>query len=391
MSEIKDTILRDGVVSITGECKGCDDCTKVCPNDAITQNGIGTKHIIDPEKCLSCGQCLITCPFGRIHDVSMVDEIRRANQAGKHLVVQEAPAIRVSLGEEFGLPEGSNVEGKMYAACRALGFDTVYDTVFGADLTIMEEGYELVSRINKARGVPGYETAGPLPQFTSCCPGWVRYAELNHPTLLDHLSTAKSPMMEQAAVIKTYAAAKMGIDPADIYNVAVMPCTAKKREASRPEFISSGFDDMDAVITTREMAQMIREAGIDFASLEEGKVDTLVGTGSGAGTIFGVTGGVMEAALRTAYAVISGTEMADLDIDAVRGEEGLREATIGIPLADGSGTLDLRVAIVSGSKNVEALVADVEAGTSPYHFIEVMNCPGGCINGGGQPINHHIF
>lgn len=389
MSNISEIIRADGVISISGECKGCDDCVKVCPNEAIVVNGLGTKHAIDQERCLSCGQCLITCPFGRIHDVSMVDEVKQAIEDGKTVVVQEAPAVRVGLSEAFGLPEGTNVQGKMYTALRELGFSKVYDTLFSADLTIMEEGYELIGRLYGELGVEGYEDARALPQFTSCCPSWVRYAELNYPDLLSHLSTAKSPMMMLGAVIKTYGAQKLGVDPADIYSVAVMPCTAKKFEASRPEFVSSGYVDVDAVITTRELAQMIDDAGIDFESLPEGEVDRLLGTGSGAGAIFGVTGGVMEAALRTAYAVVSGEELADLDIQAVRGEEGLRDAAVDIPLPTG-GSFELRVAIVSGTQNVKAIVDQVAAGTCPYHFIEVMNCPGGCINGGGQPINHKI-
>lgn len=390
MSNISEAILSDGVISITGECKGCDDCVKVCPAGAITVNGLGTKHVIDPDKCLSCGQCLVTCPFGRIHDQSMVDEVKAALTSGKTVIVQEAPAVRVGLSEAFGLPEGTNVQGKMYAALRRLGFSKVYDTLFSADLTIMEEGYELVGRLYKTLGIDGYENAGELPQFTSCCPGWVRYAELNHPEILSNLSTAKSPMMMLGAVIKTYGAEKLGIDPSDIYSVAVMPCTAKKREASRPEFISSGYEDVDAVITTRELAQMIRDAGIDFDSLPEEEVDKLLGTGSGAGAIFGVTGGVMEAALRTGYAVVSGKEMEKLDIEAVRGEEGLREARVNIPLSTGK-DFELRVAIVSGTQNVDKVIEQVKADTCNYHFIEVMNCPGGCINGGGQPINHKIL
>ena len=390
LSSIREVIRTDGVISISGSCKGCDDCVKYCPADAITLNGLGTKHWIDPAKCLNCGQCLIVCPFGRIQDVSMVEDVRQAIAEGKTVIVQEAPSVRVGLGEAFGMPEGTNVQGKMYAALRQLGFTKVYDTLFSADLTIMEEGFELVGRLYRALGVAGYEDAGILPQFTSCCPAWVRYVELNHPELLAHLSTAKSPMAMMGAVIKTYAAQKLEVDPANIYSVAVMPCTAKKFEASRREFISSGYDDVDAVITTRELAEMIVDAGIDFLSLAEEKADKLLSIGSGAGAIFGVTGGVMEAALRTGYAAVSGKELADLDIRSVRGEDGLREATVEIPLSTG-GSFELRVAIVSGTRNVEEIVRQIAAGTCPYHFIEVMNCPGGCINGGGQPINHIII
>ena len=389
MSNISEEIYNDGVITITGECKGCDFCEKVCPADAISVNGLGTKHVIDPDKCLHCGQCLITCPFNRISDVSMVAEVEKAIADGKTVIVQEAPAVRIGLSEAFGLPEGTNVEAKMYAALRKLGFSKVYDTVFSADLTIMEEGYELVGRLYKALGDKDYQDAGDLPQFTSCCPAWVRYAELNYPQILPHFSTAKSPMSMLGAVFKTYGAEKNNVDPADVYSVAVMPCTAKKYEASRPEFISSGYPDTDAVITTRELAQMIVDAGIDFNALPEEEVDKLLGTGSGAGAIFGVTGGVMEAALRTGYAVVAGKELTDLDIMAVRGEEGVRDASVEIPLPDG-GTFELKVAIVSGTANTVKLIEEVLAGTCEYHFIEVMNCPGGCVNGGGQPINHTI-
>ena len=397
MSSICEDILANGVITITGECKGCDACVKQCPTGAITVNGLGTKHAIDPEKCVNCGRCLVACPFGRIQDVSMVEDVKAAIAAGKTVVVQPAPAVRVALAEAFGAEVGTNAEGKMFSALRELGFTVVYDTLFSADLTIMEEGYELLGRIFKSLGLPGYENAGVLPQFTSCCPGWVRYAELLHPEILPNLSTAKSPMMMLGALIKTYGAKNLGVNPADVYSVAIMPCTAKKFEASRPEFISSGYQDVDAVITTRELAEMIAEAGIDFASLPEGEVDKLLGTGSGAGVIFGATGGVMEAALRTAYAVVSGEELAVLEIDAVRGEGALREATITIPLnadlkaATGAESVDVKVAIVSGVENVEPVIEQINAGTCDYHFIEVMNCPGGCINGGGQPIEHSIF
>lgn len=398
MSSTSEYILKNGVISINADCKGCDDCVKVCPNDAITVKGMGTKHVIDPSKCLSCGQCLITCPFSRIKDVSMVEEVWGAINSGKTVMVQEAPAVRASLGTAFGLPEGSDVEGKMFAALRELGFDKVYDTVFSADLTIMEEGFELIGRIMKSLGVKGYEDAEEaLPQFTSCCPGWVRYAELNYPGQLEHLSTAKSPMMMLGPLFKTYGAKQAGVNPADVYSVAVMPCTAKKREASRPEFISSGYPDVDAVITTRELADMIKTAGIDFSKLQESKPDQLLGTGTGAGVIFGNTGGVMEAALRTAYAVLAGKELENLEIKAVRGTEAVRDAAVTIPLSadwqakTGLKEVEVKVAVVYGSKNVEQLMADVKKGTSPYHFIEVMNCPGGCVNGGGQMINHDIL
>lgn len=397
MNTVNEQILANGVISITGSCKGCDECVKVCPTDAITINGLGTKHVIDPRICINCGQCLITCPFGRIDDVSFSDLVKEAINSKKTVIVQPAPSVRVGLGEEFGIPEGTNVQGKMFAALRKLGFDVVYDTVFAADLTIMEEGYELVGRILKSLNLVEDEELGPLPQFTSCCPAWVRYAELNHPELLSNLSTTRSPMQILAPVFKTYGAEHLKVDPKDVFSVAIMPCTAKKYECSRPEFIGSGYQDVDAVLTTRELAQMIREAGIDFGSLDDEKPDKLLGTGSGAGAIFGVTGGVMEAALRTAYAVVAGKELEDPNIMAVRGNEGLRDATITIPLrpdlqkASGLNSIDVKVAIVSGTKNVEKLASQVAAGNCKYHFIEVMNCPGGCVNGGGQPINHALL
>lgn len=398
MSNISDQILEEGVISIGYDCKGCDDCVKVCPNDAITTKGLGTQHVIDASKCLSCGQCLITCPFGRIEDKSMVDDVKAALASDKIVMVQEAPAVRAGLGEEFDLPVGTDTEGQMYTGLRQLGFDHVYDTLFGADLTIMEEGYELVGRIMKSLGVEGYEDAeSELPQFTSCCPGWVRFAELNFPHLLGHLSTAKSPMMMQGAVAKTYGAQQIGEDAENIYSVAVMPCTAKKRECSRPEFASSGYRDVDAVITTRELAQMLKNENIDLASLEQSEPESLMGEGTGAAVIFGNTGGVMEAALRTAYAVLSGEELETFEMDAVRGQEDVREASVTIPLSDqwrektGLESIDINVAVVSGSRNVMDIMYDVSEGNSPYHFVEVMNCPGGCVNGGGQPINHKIF
>ncbi|MGN0301776.1 MAG: [FeFe] hydrogenase, group A [Anaerotardibacter sp.] len=392
MSAIKDKILSEGVISISGECKGCDECVKACPSGAIRINGLGTKHRIDPTLCVNCGQCLISCPFDRVREVSMLDDVKAAiNDPNKHVIVQMAPAVRAGLLSRYGMKDATSTQAKMYTGLRKLGFDTIHDTVFGADLTIMEEGYELIGRLYKALGVPGYEKSGDLPQFTSCCPGWVRYAEIYHADVLPLLSTARSPMMMQGAVTKAFIPSKINVDSANIYNVSVMPCTAKRFECSRPEFIASGYDDMDAVITTRELADWMDAEGIKFESLEDGVTDEFMGTGSGAGVIFGNTGGVMEAALRTAYEVVSGEPLPNLDIEAVRGQEGVREATIPVPIKGTDQVFDLKVAIVSGSKNVEQLVKDAVSGKSPYHFIEVMNCPSGCVNGGGQPIDHTIF
>lgn len=391
---LSSTVLSDGIIHVSDKCKACDHCTSICPTHAI-QGRLGEKHHIDIKKCINCGQCLINCPFGAIDDISMVDEriIKALNDPGKFVVVQEAPAVRVALGEEFGQAPGTNVKHKIYAALRKLGFDKVYDTEFTADLTITEEGTELIHRVFNALGVPGFEHAGPLPQFTSCCPAWVKYAEDKYPHVLPHISTAKSPQQMFGAVSKTYLAEKLGIDPASIYSVSVMPCTAKKYECDRPEFMASGFRDVDAVMTTRELAQMIQAAGIDFMSLEDEQADRFIGASTGAATIFGVTGGVMEAALRTAYEVLSGETLGKLDFnEAVRGLKPVREATVEIPVkALGGKVLPVSVCIVTGTKYVDDVIEDVLAGRSKYHFIEVMNCPGGCINGGGQPIRRDTY
>ncbi|MEN6389498.1 MAG: [FeFe] hydrogenase, group A [Syntrophomonas sp.] len=385
-------ILTDGVIKVEGTCKACDHCTSVCPTGAI-HGLLGQKHAIEFKKCLNCGQCLVNCPFGRIKEASMMEQVKAAmKDPNKYVVVQEAPAVRVALGEPFGLPVGTNVKGKMHAALRKLGFKQVYDTEFTADLTIMEEGTELINRVFNAVGAVKDEHAGPLPQFTSCCPAWIRYAEINYPKILPYLSSAKSPQQMFGAVAKTYAAQKLGVDPAKMYVVSVMPCTAKKYECERPEFISSGHKDVDAVITTRELADWIKEAGIDFVNLKDEEADKLIGSSTGAATIFGVTGGVMEAALRTAYEILSGQTLPAVEFKSVRGRAPVREASVDIPIkALGGKPLTVNVAIVTGTKYVGTVIEDVLAGRSPYHFIEVMNCPGGCINGGGQPIRHDAY
>jgi len=322
----------------------------------------------------------------------MVEEVKKVlADPKKYVVVQEAPAVRVALGEEFGMPAGTNVKGKMHAALRKLGFKQVYDTEFTADLTIMEEGTELINRVFNALGVPGNEKSGPLPQFTSCCPAWIKYAEDNYPKILPHLSSAKSPQQMFGAIAKTYAAEQLKVKPADMVVVSVMPCTAKKYECDRPEFVASGYKDVDIVVTTRELAQLIKDAKIDFVNLKDEEADKLIGSSTGAATIFGVTGGVMEAALRTAYEILSGKTLADVEIKAVRGMESVREATVEVPVKALGKTLPVNVAIVTGTKHVASLIEDVLAGRSKYHFIEVMNCPGGCINGGGQPIRRDTY
>lgn len=385
------TATANGVIHVMDSCKACDHCTFICPTGAI-HGELGQKHQINLKKCINCGQCLVNCPFGAIEDVSMVEAVKKAlDDPGKVVVVQEAPAVRVALGEEFGYPAGTNVKNKMYASLRKLGFDKVYDTEFTADLTICEEGTELIHRVYGALGVPGFENKGPLPQFTSCCPAWIKYAEDNYPRILPYISSAKSPQQMWGAVAKTYLAEKLGINPADMVSVSVMPCTAKKYECERPEFISSGFQDVDLVITTRELAAMIKEAGIDFKNLPDEEADKLVGLSTGAATIFGATGGVMEAALRTAYEVLSGQTLDKVKFEAVRGLDPVREATIEVPVKALGKTLPVSVCIVTGTKHVGPVIEDVLAGRSKYHFIEVMNCPGGCINGGGQPIRRDTY
>ncbi|WP_042350656.1 [FeFe] hydrogenase, group A [Bacillus massiliigorillae] len=362
------------IIHITSKCKGCDHCRKICPVQAI-EGKLGERHKINQDTCLRCGQCLINCPFEAIEDLSMTGKIKKALKDPKvFTVTQVAPAVRVALGEEFGLEPGSNVKGKMFTALRKLGFDKVYDTEFAADLTIMEEGNELIERITHAKD--------KLPMFTSCCPAWIKYAEDHYPSLLKYLSTSKSPMQMFGAIAKTYGAEKLNVDPSTMFSAAVMPCTAKKYECQREEMTASGYQDVDAVFTTRELAQMIKEAGIDFLNLPDGKADRLIGTSTGAATIFGVTGGVMEAALRTAYEVITGKTLPKLEFKQVRGFAGIREATVDIA------GMQLNVAIVTGSKNVDKVVNGVMTGRNKYHFVEVMNCSGGCINGGGQPIRH---
>lgn len=373
------SIVRD-----PNKCILCRRCVDVCNSlqavGAIGPINRGFDTVIGPaydEKlaeiaCAMCGQCINRCPVGALYEKDSIAEVWAAlADPKKHVVVQTAPAVRVALGEEFDMPAGSIVTGKMAAALRRLGFDAVFDTNFSADLTIMEEGYELIERINKG---------GVLPQLTSCSPGWIKFIEHFYPDLLPNLSTCKSPQQMLGAVAKTYYAERSGIDPASIVSVSIMPCTAKKFEAKRPEMNSSGFQDVDFVLTTREFARMIREAGIDFASLPEEPFDSPLGAGTGAAVIFGATGGVMEAALRTAYEVLTNRELKNVEFEAVRGMEGIREATVDV---DG---LPVRVAVAHGLANAQVLMDKVRARQVDYHFIEIMCCPGGCLGGGGQPI-----
>ena len=380
-----DEPLRIDNPSIVRDCVKCGRCVKVCAEvqgcAALTYSGRSAGFKVttafdlpmDQTDCVLCGQCSLVCPVGAIVETDYTNEVTAAIQnPSKHVIVQVAPSVRVGLGDEFGMEAGAVVTGKMVTALRMLGFDKVFDTNFSADLTIMEEGSELLKRIREG---------GKLPMITSCSPGWVTYLEKHHPELIDHLSTAKSPQAMFGAVAKTYYAQKMGWDPHDVVSVSVMPCTAKKYEASRPELGRDGYQDVDYVLTTRELAKLIRYVGLDLSVLPESEFDSPLGTGSGAGAIFGATGGVMEAALRTAYELYTGKTLPRLEFDAVRGDiNAIKEATIDL---DGT---PLKVAVANGLKNAEELIRRVERGEADYIFIEIMACPGGCIGGGGQPI-----
>lgn len=366
------------------KCILCGRCIRICRDVqgmnvySFAGRGFNTivstafEHDLKDTACTYCGQCASVCPTGAIVEKDDTDQVWRAiNDEDKVVIVQTAPSVRVALGEELGIPAGSIVTGKMVAALRSLGFDKVFDTNFSADLTIMEEGHEFLDRL---------QNGGVLPMITSCSPGWVNMIELKYPELLPHLSTAKSPQQMFGAVAKTYYAEKAGIDPAKIVSVSVMPCTAKKAEAQREEMCDSGYRDVDIVITTRELGRMIREAGIDFASLPEENFDSPLGIGTGAGAIFGNTGGVMEAALRTVADVVSGEDLPKLEYEEVRGMEETREATVTVA------GKEIKVAVVNTLGSARKMLERIKAGTADYQFIEVMACPGGCIGGGGQPV-----
>lgn len=377
----------DSSVSLIREpakCILCRRCTAVCEKvqtvSAIGPQDRGFETVIAPgvdisladSNCVNCGQCVLVCPTGALYERDQIEEVWAAlADPNKHVVVQTAPAVRVAIGEAFGMAPGSIATGQLVAALRRVGFDKVFDTDFTADLTIMEEGSELIERVT---------TGGVLPLITSCSPGWIKFIETFYPSLLPHLSTCKSPQQMFGALAKTYYAEKEGLDPANIYSVSIMPCTAKKFEAQRPEMNSSGYQDVDVVLTTRELGRMFKQAGIEFADLPEEKYDDPLGISTGAAVIFGATGGVMEAALRTAYELITGDTLAAVDFVDVRGLAGVKEATVKV------GDLDVKVAVASGLSNARQLMDALQAGETDYHFIEIMCCPGGCIGGGGQPI-----
>ena len=370
-----------------GKCILCRRCVAACQAQHISVIGANARgfdtHIgsafekpLDSVACVSCGQCIVNCPTGAIYEKDDTAKVLEAiNDPEKFVVVHTAPSIRVTLGECFGMHIGTNVQGKMVAALRRLGFDKVFDTDFGADLTIVEEANEFLGRV---------QNGGVLPMITSCSPGWIKYCEHYYPDMLDHLSSCKSPQQMSGAVIKTWYAEKMGIDPKDIVVVGIMPCTAKKFETKRDDQSASGYPDVDYSLTTRELGRMIKSAGIYFKHLPDEEFDNPLGDSTGAAVIFGATGGVMEAALRTAVEKLSGEELKSLDFTEVRGTEGIKEASYTV------NGMEIKVCVVSGLANANTIMEKVKNGTADYHFIEIMGCPGGCVNGGGQPIQHAV-
>ena len=378
VDELTPSIVRD-----TSKCILCGRCIARCSSahglGVLGYENRGFKAIVAPAEnrsfanspCIMCGQCVSVCPTGALMEKSEIEKIDEAKKSGKFIVVQTAPAVRAALGEEFGMKIGTPVTGKMVAALKRLGFNKVYDTNFGADLTIMEEANELLDRMNNG---------GVLPMITSCSPGWVNYAEYYYGDQLDHLSSCKSPHEMFGAIVKSYYAEKNNINPQNIFVVSIMPCTAKKYEKEREELVTGGLKDVDCVLTTRELGDLIKRSGINFTALPDEEFDDdLLGDYTGAGVIFGVTGGVMEAALRTAYFSLTGKEHELIKFEQVRGFEGVKEAGIEI------GGKTIWVAVASGMKNAKVLMDEVRAGTSKYAFIEIMGCPGGCVVGGGQP------
>lgn len=379
--EIDDSAAH--MIRDNNKCILCRRCVAVCektqgigvigPNNRGFISHIGSAFDLGlgDTACVSCGQCIAVCPTGALAEKDFTSQVFEAiADPSKHVVVQTAPAVRAALGEMFGMPIGTDVEGKMAAALRRLGFDRVFDTNFSADLTIMEEAHEFLDRV---------KNGGKLPLITSCSPGWVKYCEHYFPELTDNLSSCKSPQQMFGAITKSYYAEKMGIDPKDIVCVSVMPCTAKKFEIGRDDQDANGVPDVDIAITTRELGRMIERAGIQFNSLPDEKFDEPLGIYTGAGVIFGATGGVMEAALRTAVETLTGEELPDVDFVDVRGTAGIKEKTYEVA------GMQVKVAVASGLANAKELLKKVESGEADYQFIEIMGCPGGCVNGGGQP------
>ena len=379
IDNISPSIVRD-----FNKCILCRRCVSVCKNvqkigaiDCINRgfssciSTVGDNSLNDVN-CTFCGQCIEACPVGALKEKdSTVEAWRKIKDSDTYTIVQTAPAVRVALGEEFGLPIGTNVKGKMVSALKRLGFDKVFDTNTGADFTIMEEGTEFIKRLQENDS---------LPMITSCSPGWVRYIEANYPENLKHLSSCKSPHEMFGALLKTYYAEKMGIDPSKIYVVSVMPCIAKKFERQRTELQNNGMYDVDCVITTRELARMIKQANIEFVELEDEEFDSPMGEATGAAAIFGVTGGVMEAALRSVADILTGQELENINFEEVRGEEGIKRATVKI------GDRDIKVVVAHGLGNAQKIMEEIKSGKADYQFVEIMACPGGCIMGGGQPI-----
>ena len=379
IDELSPSVVRDN-----NKCILCRRCVAACAKTqgvcAIGVQNRGFKSEIGSEfgkslgevACINCGQCIAACPTGALTEKDATKEVWAAlNDPKKFVVFQPAPAVRVAIGEEFGMPIGTRCTGKLAAAMRRLGADRVFDVDFGADLTIMEEGTELLQRI---------QNGGVLPMITSCSPGWIKFCEHFYPEFIPNLSTCKSPNQMQGAVTKTYFAEKNGLDPRDIFVVSVMPCTAKKFEIQRPEMGRDGYRDVDANLTTRELARMIRQAGIDFVHLPDEEFDDVLGESTGAAVIFGVTGGVMEAALRTVADILTKQDLKEIEYQDVRGLTGIKEATVSVA------GMDVKVAVAHGTANAAKLLDAIKAGEKTYHFIEIMGCPGGCVTGGGQPI-----
>lgn len=386
MSEYPIDLSSKSIVRDLNKCVMCRRCETAC-NDIQTVgvlSGVGRgfnaivaptmDRALDKTQCTFCGQCVSVCPVGALTEMSQISKVWRAlHDESKTVIVQTAPAVRVAIGEEFGMEPGQAVTRELVTALRMLGFDKVFDTDFAADLTIMEETTELINRI---------KTQENLPLLTSCCPGWVKFFEHQFPDLLNIPSTAKSPQQMFGAIAKTYYAEKVGVKPEDLVVVSVMPCLAKKYEASRDEFSNDGIRDVDLVLSTRELAKMIRESGINFKVIEPGEYDNPLGESSGASVIFGASGGVLEAALRTAADWLSGEDLESIDFKDIRGLKGIKEATVSVA------GMDLNVAVASGLGNARTLLTKIRKGEANYHAIEIMACPGGCLNGGGQPYVH---